>query len=527
MTARAEEILARPARPPHPPDMASCPTLPLAGLVLGALTACTGGDETRNPHVILITLDTVRADYLSCYGATTGDTPALDRIANEGVVFERAVAASGLTPTSHATILTGKFQYGHGLRVLAAPSGYRLDEDQRGLATAFKEAGYTTGAVHSAFPVSGYFGFDNDFDEFQSFDAAMTLDEAGNMARWDIERYQRRSDETTARALKWFTETTAESDAPVFLWLHYWDPHDPVLLPPEDELEELLYDSGSGRMLGDFSRMYAAELRYQDRNLGRLFRGLSEAGLLEETLLAVTADHGQGLEDGQALHGWSKHRVLYREVLHVPLILRGPGVVAGVRVEDQVRTADIAPTLIELAGLEQGLLDGDVDGVSLVARLDGDSRGHLTAYGEQINGYDDNAGMRRNRTEATFLHMVSDGDWKVIYRPHMPERSELFHVAVDPNESRDVRAESPSEYLRLMSDLAERNPWVLAPFPALSRQTAAPDLSSLGYSGAEQGEGSWHWTCPEHGDFTASERGRHDEACGRILVPAGQWREPR
>ncbi|MEC7232492.1 MAG: sulfatase [Planctomycetota bacterium] len=508
--------------------MAIRSTIPLAALSLSALAACSGADGESRPHVILITLDTVRADFLSCYGATTGDTPALDRVARDGAVFDRAVAASGLTPTSHATILTGKFQYGHGLRVLAAPSGYRLDEDQTGLATAFKEAGYRTGAIHSAFPVSGYFGFDNDFDEFQSFDAAMELDEDGNKVRWDIERYQRRSDETTARALEWFTQAAAEGDAPVFLWLHYWDPHDPVILPPEDELEELLYDSGSGRLLGDLSRMYAAELRYQDRNLGSLFRGLSEAGLMDDTLLAVTADHGQGLEDGLAIHGWSKHRVLYREVVHVPLILRGPGVLPGTRVRDQVRTADIAPTLIELAGLEQGLLDSDVDGVSLVERLDGQPRGHLRAYGEQINGYDDNAGMRRNRAEAAFLHMVSDGEWKLIYRPHMPERSELFHISTDPNETRNVRAAHPAEYLRLMADLAERNPWVLEPFPEVSKQVAgAPDLSSLGYSGAEQGEANWYWTCPEHGEYTASERGRHDAACGRILVPVGQWREAR
>ena len=136
--------------------------------------------------------------------------------------------------------------------------------------------------------------------------------------------------------------------------------------------------------------------------------------------------------------------------------------------------------------------------------------------------------MRRNRPEATFLHMVSDGDWKAIYRPHMPDRSELFHVAVDPDEATDVRREHPDEYLRLMADLAERNPWVLAPFPATVNQSSgAPDLSSLGYSGAEQGEGSWHWTCPEHGDHRADERGRHGEGCGRILVPAGEWREPR
>lgn len=502
---------------------------PLAALLLAPLLACSGEDDAQRPHVLLITLDTVRADYLSCYGATTGDTPALDQVAAEGAVFERAVSASGLTPTSHATILTGKFQYGHGLRVLAAPSGFRLDEDQTSLATAFKEAGYVTGAVHSAFPVSGYFGFNEGFDEFQSFDAALTLEEGGTKASWDIARYQRRSDETTRRALEWFKKTAAEGDAPVFLWLHYWDPHDTVILPPEDRLQELLYDPGSGRVLNDTSRIYAAEVRYQDGNLGRLFGGLAESGLLDETILAITADHGEGLEDGIGLHGWPKHRVLYREQLHVPLILRGPGVQAGVRVTDQVRTADVAPTLVELAGLDAGVLDDDVEGTSLVERLDGTPRGHLRAYGEQINGYDDNAGMRRNRPEAAFLHMVSDGDWKVIYRPHMPERSELFHIATDPNETTDVRAAHPEEYLRLMADLAERNPWVLQPFPKLeTRSTGASNaLQGLGYSGAEQGSANWHWTCPEHGDHIADERGRHEDACGRILVPAGEWREAR
>ena len=152
-------------------------------------------------------------------------------------------------------------------------------------------------------------------------------------------------------------------------------------------------------------------------------------------------------------------------------------------------------------------------------RLDGQPRGHLRAYGEQINGYDDNAGMRRNRAEAAFLHMVSDGEWKLIYRPHMPERSELFHISTDPNETRNVRAAHPAEYLRLMADLAERNPWVLERSQVSKQVAGAPDLSSLGYSGAEQGEANWYWTCPEHGEYRASERGRHDAACGRILVP--------
>lgn len=503
------------------------PRLRAVAWLLPLLAAGCGREASAPPHVILITLDTVRADYLSCYGATTGDTPAIDQIAAEGVVFDRAMSASGLTPSSHATILTGAFQYHHGLRVLAAEGGYRLDPDQPTLATLFQDAGYVTGAVHSAFPVSGHFGFGEGFDEFQSFTANLEESQDGSKVGWDVQRFQRRSDETTDRALRWFTETAARGDAPVFLWIHYWDPHDPVILPPKEEFDELVYDPGTGDLKSPQARTYAAEVRYQDRNMGRLFRGLADQGLLDGTVLAITADHGQGLDDGVALHGWGMHRTLYREQLHVPLILRGPGVPRGRRAPDQVRTADVAPTVLELAGLDPGALGPTLDGTSLVTRFDGAPHGDLVAYGEQINGYDFNAGMRASRPEAAFLHMVSDGAWKVIYRPHMPERSELFHIAVDPREADDVRSAHPAEYLRLMEDLAERNPWVLAPFPPLASGGAAgPDLSELGYAPADhEGRAEWHWTCPEHGDYEAAERGRHGDGCGRILVPAGTWEE--
>ena len=134
-----------------------------------------------------------------------------------------------------------------------------------------------------------------------------------------------------------------------------------------------------------------------------------------------------------------------------------------------------------------------------------------TAAGEQINGYDDNAGMRRNRVEGTFLHMVSDGDWKVIYRPHMPERGGLFHIATGRAEA--ARSDFPAEYLRLMADLAERNPWVLEPFPEVSQRTNGARISSLGYSGAEQGE---RGTGPAPNTATSSPMsGDATEACGR------------
>ena len=351
-------------------------------LLAGAsvLSGCGGAEEVERPNVILITLDTVRADFLSCYGSTSGATPAVDRLAAAGTVFEDAASSSGLTPASHATILTGNFQYNHGLRVLAAGSGYKLDPDQETLTTAFKAAGYRTAAIHSAFPVSAFFGFDEGFDEFESFDATLKKKKDDTKVGWDVRSYQRRSDDTTRMAVDWLKEAS-QGDEPFFLWLHYWDPHDPVKMPDEADFERLRYDPGTGEIQDEATINYAVEVRYQDGNLETLFAAIDDAGLTEETLVALTADHGQGLADGMRKHRWGMHRMLYREQTHVPFILRGPGIPAGQRVPDQVRTADMAPPLLDYAGL--GDFGEPVDGTSLRPWIEGEKEGDLTAYGER------------------------------------------------------------------------------------------------------------------------------------------------
>ena len=387
-----------------------------------------------------------------------------------------------------------------------------------------------TGAIHSAFPVSAHFGRDQGFDDFDSFDAKVVKREGDNKVGWDVGTYQRRSEETTARAVAWL-ESAQAGDEPFFLWLHYWDPHDPVMLPPDADMQRLRYDPGTGDLQDAQTQQYAIEVRWQDQNLGTLLRAIDQAGLGDDTVIALTADHGQGLADGKAIHRWAMHRMLYREQVHVPLILRGPGVPAGARVPDQVRTADVAPTLLELAGLPP--FEERVDGVSLVDRASNPGQGDLVAYGEQINGYDHNAGMRRSRPDAAFLYMVSDGEWKLVFKPHMPGASELFHVGVDPRETRNVAAQNPDIMARLLADLAERNPWVLEPFPKLAvgddeaSQGAKDALGGLGYAAAEvEGSGTWWWTCPVHADVRSEKRARHEEGgCGRIMVPIGTWSE--
>ena len=514
-----------PAAPARPASR-GWPALALTLVALGPLAACGAGAEPERPNVILITLDTVRADFLSCYGSTSGATPAVDRLAAAGALFEDASSSSGLTPASHATILTGKFQYNHGLRVLAAESGFRLDRDQETLTTAFKAAGYRTAAIHSAFPVSAFFGFDEGFDEFESFDATLKKKKNDNKVGWDVRSFQRRSDDTTRMAVEWLERATEEDDRPFFLWLHYWDPHDPVKMPDEDDFARLRYDPGTGELQDEQTVNYAVEVRYQDGNLGTLLDAISEAGLDDSTLIALTADHGQGLTDGMRRHRWGMHRMLYREQTHVPLIVRGPGIPAGRRIADQVRTADVAPTLLDYAGVAP--FPTPVDGTSLRPWIDGARSGDLTAYGEQINGYDHNAGMRKFRPDAAFLYMVSDGEWKLVYKPHMPSMSELFHVGVDPLEERNVIAENPDVVVDLLADLAERNPWVTEPFPATmagDASSGAAAMGSLGYSAAEvEGSGEWWWTCPVHTGVREARRARcPEEGCDHIMISMGKW----
>ena len=486
----------------------------------------TCGRSPRRPNIVLITLDTTRADYLSCHGAPWATTPALDELAAAGARFERAFASSSLTPVSHATILTGQVNPGHGLRVLSAGSGFRLPSDCETLATRLKAAGYRTGAVHSAFPVSRYFGLERGFDHFDDLAGALVRAPGADKTQWDVDLLQRRSDDTIDRTIAWMEG----ADEPFFLWLHLWDPHDKLRLPPAEVLRVAIGRATAAGLTDPDDQIYAAEVSYQDSQLGRLFAGLAASGLEDTTLVAVTADHGQGLSDGQRLHGWAMHRMVYREQLHVPLILRGPGVPRGLVVPTQVRTADITPTLLELAGVprgDTGALDPALDGASLSPLLREGHGPHRVVYADQINGYDHNAGMRLARPDAAFLFSLSDGDWKVVFRPHMPERSELFHLARDPLEERDVRAEHPAEYLRLVAELARYNPWVTAPFPPLEEAdpSAAAALGALGYSSAGlDPESEWWWTCPEHGAVRRPSRGRHGEdGCDRILVPRTVW----
>lgn len=492
--------------------LAGCPGS--TGSARGA-TADSGASLEGRPNVLLITLDTTRADYLSTYGYEAGATPNLDGLAAEGIRFDMALSAAAVTPVSHASILTGSFPYRHGLRVLSAAGGFRLPTESIPLSTRFARAGYATGAVHSAFPVSSYFGFDRDFDTFDSMDGALEAHKAPSgqtTTSWSVGDLQRRSDETTDRALAF----AAGTKRPFFLWIHYWDPHDPMLMPPDEFLKSV---SDRDWNNAGKDQTYAVEVKYLDQEIGRLFAGLRALGVYDDTIVAVTADHGQGLEDGKLRHDWMLHRMLYQEQIHVPLILRIPGGPSGRAVPDLVRTVDIAPTLMDYGGLPA---DDTLDGRTLRPLIEGEGDEPRVAYADQINGYDFNASGVRRRPGADFMYCLVKGDWKLIYKPSLPDKSELYDLRADPDELENRYGDQPEIALDLLADLAQRNPWVTAPLPPDAERAgdASSILEGIGYEGgSEDSDVEWQWVCPVHREFRADRRGRH-EACGAILVPA-------
>ncbi|MDP6370783.1 MAG: sulfatase [Planctomycetota bacterium] len=459
-------------------------------LVLGFLCGACGTGEPARPNIILVTMDTTRADALGTYGAEQ-PTPCFDALAAEGARFDMALSASAVTPVSHASILTGLYPYQHGLRVLSANSGFRLPADMPTVATRLKAEGYRTGAVHSAFPVSAYFGFDEGFDVFESFDSVMRRGTLGDS--WDTQKFQRRSDHTTDLALDFIEQ----GEGPYFLWIHYWDPHDPALVPPPELIPPGLPRSAEGRLGGSIP-LYLAEVRYVDSQFARIVESLRARGDYAETLLVITSDHGEGLGE----HDWWAHRLLYQEQIRVPLILRPPGVngpaVGGV--SELVRTIDIAPTILDYAGSPHA---GSAEGASLRPYLEGLPREPRTAYADQINGYDHNARMLEKRPNDDLLYMVSDGRHKLTWRPTNPSLSELYDITKDPREADNIFLQRPDIATPLLVDLARRHPWVVRPFPEKGETSADAStiLQGLGYAGgAADTPEDWLWTCPLHRD---------------------------
>ncbi len=432
-----------------------------AALVLALVPALAGCQRPQHArHLLLVTIDTLRADYCSAYGHPRPTTPTLERLAREGQVFEQAYAPLPLTGPAHATLMTGLYPRRHGV----IGNGHALGPEPATLAERLRAAGFATCAVVSAFPLDPRFGLARGFERYDAdFPAA-----SASLLRspWEgrlLERpLDRRADATTERAL---AELERARRRRLFLWVHYFDPHTPYDAPAD---HRALFPPGPGPE-GARQAAYEAEVHFADAQLGRLLEGLERLGLRDQTAVVVAGDHGEGLGDhGQLEHG---ERV-YEEQTRVPLIVAWPAALPrGLRREGEVGLVDLAPTLLGLAGVATE--PGGGDGLDLGPVLRGQA-----ALPERMlfleAGYFDRA-----RGQAGVV-----GRRTKYVRSHAPggAREELYDLRRDPRELDDLAPRRPE----LVTELAERLvSWTrrhrLRPGPVAPGGPDQEALRALGY----------------------------------------------
>ena len=405
------------------------------------------GASSGQPPVILITIDTLRADRLSSYGSDRVATPHLDRLAAEGIRFANASSTVPFTLPAHSSIMTGLYPPSHGVRENV---GYVLAPELVTIAERFRDAGYVTGGFVSAFVLDARWGIGRGFDTYvDDFD----LD---SMAGANLGSVQRAGTETIAHALEWLDGVGAEE--PFFMWLHLFDPHDPYD-PPEPFRSEYQ------------GRPYDGEVAYTDSLIGEFRAALEERGLFDESVLVLTSDHGEGLGDhGESYHGF----FVYDSTVHVPLIVRLPGgTERGRVVGDAVSHVDIAPTLIELLGLDGA---GAGQGRSLLPDMQGlpNPLAERSVYAESFYALD-HYGWAPLRSLRTAEHKYIEAPEPELYAL-LEDPGELANVLL---EERDLSRRLRAEALELSAELDRAAPSSSAE-PDLDEDTLA-QLRALGY----------------------------------------------
>ncbi len=404
------------------------PLLPAILFAGTGFTASGFASADGRLNVVLVSIDTLRADHIGCYGFKTSASPAIDALARESVVFENAYTPVPLTLPAHTSLLTGLYPNRHGVH----DNGETLPASIHTLAEAFSGGGYETAAFIGSFILDRRFGLSRGFaNEFAgNFDLHK---HAGD----DPGAVQIRGDRVEKEAEEWLNKPHIK---PFFLFVHFYDLHGPFLMPAawRDRYRPDLYDG---------------ELAYVDSLIGALWARLNASNQAQRTVLLITSDHGEGLgEHGETNHGF----FVYHSTTHVPLIVRFPyRRAAGKRVAGVVRLIDVAPTLLAAAGLKP---PQPVDGVSLMDAIDRNGKLDLNAYSETIYPY--------RHFHCTPLMAWTTREYSFIQAP----RQELYANRTDPAESRSIASDHPE----IASELSQK----VRPFAEGLRNAMAPPLSS-------------------------------------------------
>jgi arylsulfatase A-like enzyme/Tfp pilus assembly protein PilF len=406
------------------------------------------GVSRSDLNVVLLTLDTTRADRLGAYGYAEIETPHLDRLAGEGVLFEQAVTVAPLTLPAHSSMLTGRFPPEHGVR---DNGGFFLDEAELTLAEVLQARGYRTGAFVAAYVLDGKWGLNQGFDlYYDDFDA-------GELRSRSLDGLQRRGDKVVDSALAWLE---VGDGRPFFAWLHFFDAHTPYD-PPEPWRSRYP------------DRPYDGEIAFMDHQIGRLLAWLDQRELMDRTIVVAIGDHGESLGDhGETTHGF----FVYDSVMRVPFIVRAPfSRTGGHRVRDVVRAVDVMPTILDLLGAP---VPPQVSGTTLAPRLARQTpEPGLEAYGE--------ARYPLHHFGWSDLRLLREGRYKLIAAP----RPELYDLEQDPREMANLFHDRRPLADRMMARLLDLE----EAFARDGRDTAAPAdvdpevrgrLAALGYVGS-------------------------------------------
>jgi len=397
-------------------------------------------NKPRRPNILIITVDTLRADRLGCYGYPGDLTPNVDALAKESIVFERAIAQVPLTWPSHAAIFTGTYPFHNGVQDF---TGQPLSASFRMLAESLKANGYTTSAIVSSFVLDRSWGLARGFD---SYDDAFAGEQ---FLHKDLGLVERRAEESVNHTIRWLK---THPNQPFFLWLHLYDPHSPYD-PPEPFRSRFA------------KQPYEGEIAYADSQLGRLWAWLKQApeNLYDNTLIVFLSDHGESLgEHGEKEHGF----FIYDSTVRVPLVVKPPRAakLAAQRVAVAVESIQVGPTVLEMAGVEDPI-QKQFQAESLLSLMNGKPHGPARpAYSESF--------YPANSFGWSPLRSVQTALYQYIEAP----KPELYNLENDPPEKDNVIEKNGSVSARMRSELNQ----LLARYPAPATSPDAGKASGRG-----------------------------------------------
>ena len=445
-------------------------------LVLLQITLLVGGCAERNPstNVVLITIDTLRADHVGCYGYKRDTTPNIDKFAGESVVFKNAFTPMPTTLPAHSSIMTSMYPFEHGVRA----NGWKLDSGMTTLAEVLKARRYTTAAFTSVSGIGKKQGLAQGFD---------VLDEEKDFGK-GTKKNERLAEHTTSIVIDWL-KSQREDNNPYFLWVHYWDPHSDYnppepfrsMFPASRETKEV--DGTTDSLIDILNKritplpadveylvsLYDGEIRYTDAHVGRLLEYLESR---DDTLIILVADHGESFGENDS---WGHAYRLYEENIRIPFIIRPPGGAgAGAVIESQAELTDIMPTILDYLSIRA---NHEFSGRSLRPVIE--AKKVAPGHGLIERQYVSEEFSKKFNVEREILLGIRRWPWKFLMNG--AGDVELYDLSVDPGEHNNIAAEQPelvqkfrTETTRNLQEIRETE------IPGMDPETKE-NLKALGY----------------------------------------------